>query len=100
MIAQKALDERFLLRVVYEEAGGVLTVAIKRRGPATSVEYDKELDVLVIKLEEVDSLDYAEDFGDLIIHFKDDKPVEIEVLNASKLLSKLCSTQVQSSSSH
>jgi len=56
------------------------------------VEYDKELDVLVIKLKEVDRLDYAEEFGNVIVHFKDNEPVEIEVLDASKHLSKLCNS--------
>jgi len=55
-------------------------------------EYDKELDVLVIKLKEVDRLDYAEEFGNVIVHFKDNEPVEIEVLDASKHLSKLCNS--------
>ena len=56
------------------------------RGRGTSVKYDKDLDVLVIKLRDVDSLDYAEEYGDLIIHFKDGEPAEIEILNASRLL--------------
>ena len=54
-----------------------------------NVEYNKDLDILVIKLKDVDVLDYAEEYGDLIIHFKDNEPVEIEILNASKMLKLL-----------
>ena len=64
----------------------MLSRVTELRGRGTNVEYNKDLDILVIKLKDVDSLDYAEQYGDLIIHFKDNEPVEIEILNASKLL--------------
>ncbi|UXD21226.1 hypothetical protein IPA_01525 [Ignicoccus pacificus DSM 13166] len=53
-----------------------------------SVEYDKETDTLLIKLKDVDKLDYAEEIGNAIVHFKDGEVVEIEILNASKVLCK------------
>jgi len=59
------------------------------RGQGMSVKHDKDLDILVIKLKDVETLDYAEEYGDLIIHFKDDEPAEIEILNASNLLKVL-----------
>ena len=53
-----------------------------------SVEYDRETDILLIKLKNVDKLDYAEEIGNAIVHFKDGEVVEIEILNASKVLCK------------
>jgi len=50
------------------------------------IRYIKDLDILVIKLKDVDRLDYAEEYGDLIIHFKNNEPVEIEILDASKMV--------------
>lgn len=55
----------------------------------SNIKYDKYLDILVIKLKDVDRLEYAKEYGDLIIHFKDNEPVEIEILDASKMLKKL-----------
>lgn len=40
-------------------------------------------------MKDVETPDYAEEYGDLIIHFKDDEPAEIEILNASNLLKVL-----------
>ena len=62
---------------------------IKQRGLDMNVKYDKDLDILLIKLREVDHLDYAEEYGDVIIHFEGNRPAEIEILNASKILKAL-----------
>lgn len=48
--------------------------------------YDKEDDILMIWLSKK-KIDYAEQSGDLIVHFsKSDKPVLLEILEASKFL--------------
>ena len=62
--------------------------AIKRERRGIAVKYDKEADILTIVLNEVESLDYAEEYGDIIVHFKGDEPVEVGILNASKLIKK------------
>ena len=47
-------------------------------------EYDAETDVLVIKLR-AEKPDFGEQEGSIIAHYnKDNKPVEIEILDASK----------------
>lgn len=46
--------------------------------------YDKETDILTIILSE-DKPDFGEQSDDIITHYnKDGKPIEIEILNASK----------------
>lgn len=48
--------------------------------------YDKEGDLLAIELAN-QPFDYAQEMGDLIVHFsKNDKPVYVEILNASTFL--------------
>ena len=48
--------------------------------------YDSESDVLVIMLSKK-PLDYAEEMGDFIVHFsKKNKPVYVEILNASQFI--------------
>ena len=49
--------------------------------------YDKEVDVLLIKLKNTKP-QYGEDIGEgIIVHFdKDNSPVEIEILKAKKYL--------------
>ncbi len=60
------------------------------------IEYYKDGDVLVIKMGQK-PYEYAEMEGSLIIHYSsDDKPVRIEVLNASRLLN-IKSTKSQAS---
>lgn len=50
--------------------------------------YDKQDDVLMIWLSK-ERVDYAEQAKDLIIHFsKENKPVLVEILDASKFLKK------------
>jgi len=51
-----------------------------------SVKYYNEDDILVIRLSKT-PYDYAEKEGDFIVHFsKDNKPVLIEIINASKFI--------------
>ena len=50
------------------------------------IEYFKDGDILVIKMSKK-PFEYAEMEGSVIVHYSnDDKPVRIEVLNASRLL--------------
>jgi uncharacterized protein YuzE len=53
------------------------------------ISYDKDADVLSWELSKVGDIDYASEMGDVVVHFtKDNKPVYLEVLNASKFLQK------------
>jgi len=53
------------------------------------VSYDRDADVLMIELSDED-IDHAEEVGPLIIHFsKDNKPVLIEILDASEFLAEI-----------
>ncbi|MBU2100670.1 DUF2283 domain-containing protein [Candidatus Micrarchaeota archaeon] len=46
--------------------------------------YDKQTDIMIIELS-TEKPDFAEQEGDIITHYtKENKPVEIEILNASK----------------
>lgn len=57
-----------------------------------SVKYYNEDDILVIKLSKT-PYDFAEKEGDFIVHFsKDNRPVRIEVLNASKFIKETSSS--------
>jgi uncharacterized protein YuzE len=48
--------------------------------------YDREVDILMIEISDA-KIDYAEEAGPMIIHFtKDNKPVLIEILDASEFL--------------
>jgi len=49
--------------------------------------YDAEADVLTVVVEEKGRLAYAEEVGDIIVHFnKDREPLFMEILNASKII--------------
>ena len=52
------------------------------------ISYDREADILLIDQgKEGDVIDYAEEAGSIIIHFtKEGKPVLLEILDASELL--------------
>lgn len=51
-----------------------------------SVKYYSEDDILVIKLSKT-PYDYAEKEGDFVVHFsKNNKPVRIEILKASRFI--------------
>jgi len=50
--------------------------------------YNRESDVLLIQVSE-EKIDYAEEMGPIIIHFtKEGKPVLLEVLDASEVISE------------
>lgn len=50
------------------------------------IRYSKDADVLLIKLSDK-AIDYAEEEGQVIIHFsKDDEPVLIEILDAKEFV--------------
>ncbi|MBX5321422.1 MAG: DUF2283 domain-containing protein [Candidatus Bathyarchaeota archaeon] len=51
------------------------------------IKYDDEADVLTVILEENGKLSYAEELGDIILHFGEDgKPLFMEILRASKIV--------------
>jgi uncharacterized protein YuzE len=51
------------------------------------IKYDEEADVLMVVVAEEGKLSYAEEVGDLIVHFdEDNKPLFIEVLRASRIV--------------
>lgn len=54
---------------------------------AYKIQYDDDADVLTVILKEKCKLSYAEEVGDIIVHFdKDGKPLFMEILKASKLV--------------
>ncbi|RJP20176.1 MAG: DUF2283 domain-containing protein [Candidatus Omnitrophota bacterium] len=53
------------------------------------VQYNREDDVLLVHLSD-DIIDYAQDTEGMIVHFSpDDRPVLMEILDASDFLSRL-----------
>lgn len=59
------------------------------------ISYDREVDILTIHVEE-GTIDYAEEAGNMIIHFTSDhKPVLIEILDASDFLTELTRISIQ-----
>ncbi len=54
---------------------------------AYKVKYDSEADVLTVVVAEEGKLAYAEEVGDIIVHFDENgKPLFLEILNASKII--------------
>jgi len=54
---------------------------------AYKVKYDEETDVLTVIVAEKGKLAYAEEVGDIIVHFdKNGKPLFMEILKASKII--------------
>jgi len=54
---------------------------------AYKIKYDEDADVLSIVLKDKGKLAYAEEVGDIIVHFDDKgKPLFIEILKASKIV--------------
>ena len=54
---------------------------------AYKIKYDEEADVLTIVMAEKGKLVYAEEVGDIVVHFdKNGKPLFMEILNASKIV--------------
>ena len=51
------------------------------------IKYDEEADVLTIVVAEEGRLSYAEEAGDIVVHFdEDNKPLFVEILRASKIV--------------
>ena len=58
------------------------------------MKYDPEVDVLLIEVSKR-SIDHAEEMGSVIVHFtKDDKPVALEILDASHFVSQATATSL------
>lgn len=52
------------------------------------IKYDRETDILMLESGQSAKIDYAKELGDVVVHFtKDNAPVLIEILNASRMLS-------------
>ncbi|MBS7608923.1 DUF2283 domain-containing protein, partial [Candidatus Bathyarchaeota archaeon] len=48
---------------------------------------DEEADILTIIIEEKGKLSYAEELGDIVVHFSEEgKPLFMEILRASKIV--------------
>ncbi|MFW6194525.1 MAG: DUF2283 domain-containing protein [Halobacteriota archaeon] len=53
------------------------------------IKYDKEVDIMTIELSEED-IDYAKEAENMIIHFsKENRPVLVEIMDASEFVSEL-----------
>jgi len=58
------------------------------------VRYDREEDVLMIKVSD-ESIDYAEEIGPMIVHFtKKGKPVLFEIIDATEFLANTAPNQL------
>lgn len=58
-------------------------------------DYDRETDILTITLSS-DSPDFGEQRENIITHYnRDNKPVEIEILDASKTMVKILETMIE-----
>ena len=54
---------------------------------AYKIKYDEDADVLTVILEAKGRLSYAEEVGDIIVHFDENgKPLFMEILRASKIV--------------
>jgi len=54
---------------------------------AYKVKYDAEADVLTVVVAEKGKLAYAEEIGDIVVHFDENgKPLFMEILKASKII--------------
>ncbi len=62
------------------------------------INYDREDDILMIETAP-GRIDHAEEMGQIIVHFtKDDKPVLLEILDASDFLSLVTKTSLRAKS--
>lgn len=60
------------------------------------VSYNRESDVLLIRVSDA-KVDYAEEMGPIIVHFsKDGKPVLLEILDASEVISEVAKIGMRS----
>ncbi len=56
--------------------------------------YDSQVDVLLVEVSKR-SIDHACELGPVIVHFsKDDKPVALEILDASRFVSQATATSL------
>ena len=56
--------------------------------------YDPSVDVLLVEVSKR-SIDHAEELGPVIVHFsKDDKPVALEILDASQFVTQATATSL------
>ena len=54
---------------------------------AYKIKYDDEADILMVVIAEKGKLSYAEEVGDIIVHFDENgKPLFMEILKASKIV--------------
>jgi len=54
---------------------------------AYKIRYDEEADVLTVVVAEKGKLSYAEEVGDIVVHFDEHgKPLFMEILKASKIV--------------
>ena len=54
---------------------------------AYKIKYDADADVLTVVVVEKGKLSYAEEIGDIVVHFdKKGKPLFLEILKASKII--------------
>ena len=54
---------------------------------AYKIKYDEEADVLTVVIAKKGKLAYAEEVGDIVVHFdKNGKPLFMEILRASKIV--------------
>lgn len=54
---------------------------------AYKIRYDEEADVLTVVVVEKGKLSYAEELGDIVVHFSEEgKPLFMEILKASKIV--------------
>jgi uncharacterized protein YuzE len=54
---------------------------------AYKIKYDDEADVLTVAVADKGKLSYAEEVGDIIVHFDENgKPLFMEILKASKII--------------
>ena len=54
---------------------------------AYKIKYDEEADILTIVVADKGKLSYAEEVGDIIVHFDENgKPLFMEILKASKIV--------------
>ena len=54
---------------------------------AYKIKYDEEADILTVVVAERGKLSYAEEVGDIIVHFDENgKPLFMEILKASKIV--------------
>jgi len=54
---------------------------------AYKIKYDEEADILTVVVAKEGKLSYAEEVGDIIVHFDENgKPLFMEILKASKIV--------------